>query len=80
MDFVILFLFIITIASAFLALELEKRIHAILSMGCATISVGVLLIYVGASYVGVFHLLIYTGVLTVLFAASANFLEKEENI
>lgn len=80
MDYVILFLFIITITSAFLALELEKRIHAILSMGCSTISVGVLLIYVGANYVGVFHLLIYTGVLTVLFAVSANFLEKEENI
>ena len=78
MDFVILSLLIISISSAFLSLELEKRIHAILSLGLSTICIGLLLIYIGAIFVGIFHLLIYTGVLTVLFASSANFLDKEE--
>ncbi|MCY3411250.1 MAG: hypothetical protein INQ03_06375 [Candidatus Heimdallarchaeota archaeon] len=78
MDLIIFVLMILAITSAFFALEFDKRIYAIISLEVSTISIGLILMYINAIYAGLFHLLIYTGVLTVLFAASANFLEYKE--
>ena len=79
MDYFILTFLLFSIIAAYFSLELKERIHAILSMGLSTISIGILLLYLNATYAGIFHLMIYTGVLTVLFATSANFFGKEEN-
>ncbi len=78
MDYVILSFLVIAIVLAVLALDAEQRMLAIISLEGCTVCVGLLFLYVGALYVGVFHLLIYTGVLTVLFAVSSNYLDKEE--
>jgi len=40
-----------------------------------TILTGLLFLYVGAIFAGVFQLLVYSGVLTVLFASSSYLLE-----
>lgn len=78
MDYFILSTSILAIIFAVLAIDLEKRMLAIMSLEGCMLCIGILLLYKQAFYAGVFHLMIYTGVLTVLFAASANFLDKEE--
>ncbi|MHA2089842.1 MAG: NADH-quinone oxidoreductase subunit J [Candidatus Kariarchaeaceae archaeon] len=77
MDYVILILFSTAIISAFLSLESEKRINSLAFMVFSTSLIGILFLYAGALYAGVFQLLVYSGVLTVLFAATSYFLETE---
>ena len=74
-DVVILFLFLVAIIAGFLAVEVQVRINSIIWMIVSNIAIGLLFIYVGAQYLGVFQLLIYAGVLAVLFIATANFIE-----
>lgn len=78
MSAIIFSLSIITIIFAFYALEAEDRLHSIVSIGLATISTGAIFLYLGAMYVAVFHLVVYSGVMTVLFAAVAHFLPEDE--
>ena len=80
MSAIIFILSIITIIFAFYALEAEDRLHSIVSIGLATISTGTIFLYLGAIYVAVFHLVVYSGVMTVLFAAIAHFLSEDEII
>lgn len=86
MSATILLLCVITIIFAYYALEAEDRLHSVVSLGIMTISTGAIFLYLGAIYVAVFHLVVYSGVMTVLFAAVAHFLpetieieEEEEN-
>ena len=78
MPAVIFILSIITIIFAFYALEAEDRLHSIVSIGLATISTGAIFLYLGAIYVAVFHLVVYSGVMTVLFASVAHFLPEDK--
>ena len=80
MDYIILILFAATIFLAFLSISADNRLGVILFMVSAIICLGLLFIYVGAVYAGIMTLLVYGGVLTVLFAATAYTLEtrKEE--
>ena len=77
MDYVIFILFSFVLLTAFLSLESEKRINSLAFMVFSTSTLGILFIYVGALYAGVFQLLVYAGVLTVLFSATSYFLESE---
>jgi len=58
---------IISIIFAILALELKNTIHAILSLLCFTAAIGLLYLTIGATYVAVFQLSIYSAAMTVLF-------------
>lgn len=80
MDYVIFILFSFVLLTAFLSLESEKRINSLVFMVFSTTTLGILFIYVGALYAGVFQLLVYAGVLTVLFSATSYFLESESII
>jgi NADH:ubiquinone oxidoreductase subunit 6 (subunit J) len=74
---IIFILSIVTIIFAYYSLETEDRLHSIVSLGFATISTGCIFLYLGAIYVAVFHLVVYSGVMTVLFAAIAHFVTDE---
>ena len=65
----------IAIFFAFLAIEANTRLQSILLMVFSTIALGMLFIAIGAVYAGIFQLLVYSGVLSVLFAATAYILE-----
>lgn len=74
---IIFILSIITIIFSYYSLEAEDRLHSVISLGLATISAGCIFLYLGAIYVAVFHFLVYSGVMTVLFAALAHFLPED---
>jgi NADH:ubiquinone oxidoreductase subunit 6 (subunit J) len=78
MDYIILILFAATIFLAFLSISAENRMGVILFMVSAIICLGILFIYIGAVYAGILTLLVYGGVLTVLFAATAYTLETRK--
>ena len=64
--------------AAFMAVEVQKAIYSILWMITSNASLGLLFLYVGAHYLAAFHLLVYAGVLAVLFASTANFVQQTE--
>jgi NADH:ubiquinone oxidoreductase subunit 6 (subunit J) len=73
MDYFIFIISLLAIISSFLAIEVEDRIKSILLLLTFSTVIGVGFIYVGALYSGIFQLLVYSGVITVLFAATAYF-------
>lgn len=73
MHYLLLLLLIAALVFAWIALEQKERINSLFFLILATSSIGLLYIYVGAIYSGVFQLLVYSGVLTVLFAATSYF-------
>lgn len=62
-----LLLCIISVVFAILALELKNTIHAILALLCFTAALGLLYLTLGATYVAVFQISIYSAAMTVLF-------------
>lgn len=76
MDFVIVIGFLVAASTALASLEIKERIQSLVLLLISTAAIGFLFIYVGAIYVGVFQLLVYSGVMTVLFAATSYFLES----
>ena len=84
MNVLYIILFVIAIFFAFLAIEANTRLQSILLMVFSTIALGMLFIAIGAVYAGIFQLLVYSGVLSVLFAATAYILEtipvKEDEV
>ena len=78
MDWFIIIGFILTIAFAFTAAEVEDRLLMIVFLFLTTLFLGLLFIYVGAVYAGIFHFLVYSGVLTVLFAATSYLVENRQ--
>ena len=67
-----------TIIAAIVALEAEKLSRAIVSLALSSIGIGVIFLFLGATYAGVFELLIYGGVLLILFLVVASFVESED--
>ena len=78
MSITIFTLCVVTILFAYYSLEAEDRLHSVVSLGLTTISKGAIFMYIGAIYVAVFHLVVYSGVMTVLFAAVAHFMPETE--
>lgn len=74
---ILVILFIIGLAFSFFALEVEERIYTVLYLLFATLCFGALLLYVQAIYIGLFYILIYSGLLSVLFASVSNLFENE---
>ena len=77
MDYLLLVLLASGLIFALIALEQEERINSLFFLILATSAIGLLYIYVGALYSGVFQLLVYSGVLTVLFASTSYFVTTE---
>lgn len=75
----ILFLAFFTVAMAITALEAEKSSRAIVALALSSISIGLIFLLLGAVYAAVFELLIYGGVLIILFMAVASFTEDPES-
>ena len=80
MAIMIFILCVLTIIFAYYSLEAEDRLHSVVSLGLTPISTGAIFLYLGAVYVAVFHLVVYSGVMTVLFAAVAHFMPEDEII
>jgi NADH:ubiquinone oxidoreductase subunit 6 (subunit J) len=79
MESLVLFLlFIGGLIFSFLALEVEERMYTIILLLIATLCFGFLLIYSQAYLIGLFYILIYSGILSVLFATASNFLETND--
>ncbi len=76
-DIFVLILFAAAIIFAFLAMTADKSMNSIAFMVFATIAIGLLYMYVGATYVGIFQLIVYSGVLSVLFASTEYMLQSE---
>jgi len=74
----ILILALFTIITAIVALEAERLSRAIVSLALSSIGIGVIFLLLGATYAGVFELLIYGGVLLILFLVVASFVESED--
>ncbi|MFX0117477.1 MAG: hypothetical protein ACFFB3_23220 [Candidatus Hodarchaeota archaeon] len=74
----ILLLSIVAIASAIAALEAEKISRAIVALAIWSGALGFIFLHVGANYAAVYELLLYGGVLIVLFMVAASFTEHEE--
>ena len=71
-----LVLCVIAMISAFLSLKLRDSFHAILSLLCFTISIGLLYFVMGANYVAVFELSVYSGAMTVLMLVAVYMLKR----
>jgi NADH:ubiquinone oxidoreductase subunit 6 (subunit J) len=80
LSFTIFILCVITIIFAYYSLEAEDRLHSVVSLGLTTVTTGAIFLYLGALYVAVFHLVVYSGVMTVLFAAVAHFLPEDDSL
>ena len=58
---------IISIVLAILVMKVEDTIHAILALMGLTLVLGIIYLLLGAFYVGVFQLSIYTAAMTIVF-------------
>lgn len=79
MDTMILFLlFSGGLIASFLSLEVRERMYSVILLLIGTLFFGITLLYSQAFIIGLFYLLVYSGLLTVLFASVSNFIEIEE--
>ena len=76
----ILIFALFTIIAAIVALEAENLSRAIISLALSSIGIGVIFLLLGATYAGLFELLIYGGVLLILFLVVASFVESEDEL
>ena len=74
---VLTILFGLGLLFSYIALEVEKRIYTVVYLLLATLAFGAILLYIEALYIGLFYILVYSGLLSVLFASISNFLEEE---
>ena len=74
----ILIFALFTIITAIVALEAERLSRAIVSLALSSIGIGMIFLSLGATYAGLFELLIYGGVLLILFLVVASFVESED--
>jgi NADH:ubiquinone oxidoreductase subunit 6 (subunit J) len=74
----ILIFALFTIIAAIVALEAERLSRAIVSLALSSIGIGTIFLFLGATYAGLFELLIYGGVLLILFLVVASFVESED--
>ena len=79
MDTMILFLLLSGgLIASFLSLEVRERMYSVILLLIGTLFFGITLLYSQAFIIGLFYLLVYSGLLTVLFASVSNFIEIEE--
>ncbi len=76
----ILIFALFTIIAAIVALEAESLSRAIVSLALSSIGIGVIFLLLGATYAGLFELLIYGGVLLIHFLVVASFVESEDEL
>ncbi|MHA2273733.1 MAG: hypothetical protein ACXACI_17940 [Candidatus Hodarchaeales archaeon] len=74
----ILLLSLVSVASALAALEVERISRAIVALAIWSGAIGFIFLHVGANYAAVYMLLLYGGVLIVLFMVAASFAEHEK--
>jgi len=67
---------VMSIVFAVLSLKLRDTIHAILALLCFTISIALLYFIMGAHYVAIFELSIYSGAMTTLFLIAVYMLRR----
>ncbi len=79
MDAIIAILCMTALIGAFVTLEAEKRTRAMVGLIVANASIGFVFIALEAFYAGMMQLLIYAGVLTILFLSTASLLENEQD-
>jgi len=70
MDLLLLLLLIVMLVSALLCLEVEDTTLMLLLLVVFATALGLAFVYVGAVFAGIFQLIIYAGVMTVLFIAT----------
>ena len=75
---VIAILFVLGLVFSYIALEVKERMYTVVFLLLATLCFGSLLLYIQAYFIGLFYILIYSGLLSVLFASVSNFLEQEK--
>ncbi|MDH5267310.1 MAG: NADH-quinone oxidoreductase subunit J [Candidatus Bathyarchaeota archaeon] len=66
-DFIQIFLIIVTIVLAILTIEIKDMLHAIVCLCGMGVTIGMLFAILNAPYVAVFQLLIYAGAVIALF-------------
>lgn len=81
MDSTILFiLFSGGLLFSFISLEVEERMYTVISLLIGTLFFGAILLYSEAYIIGLFYLLVYSGLLSVLFASVSGFIERSEEL
>ena len=81
MDSLVLFLlFTGGLLFSFLSLEVKERMYTVIFLLIGTIFFGLILLYSQAYIIGIFYLLVYSGLLSVLFASVSNFIENSETL
>ena len=79
-DYVLAFLCLVAVVGAFLTLETEKRQRAMIALFVANAAVGLLFMRLNAMYAASFQLLIYAGVLVILFLSTSALLEHHKEV
>ena len=77
---ILLILFAGGILFSFLSLEVEERLYTVILLLIGTLFFGVILLYSEAYIIGLFYLLVYSGLLSVLFASVSSFIEKNDQV
>ena len=81
MDSTILFiLFSGGLLFSFISLEVEERMYTVISLLIGTLFFGAILLYSEAYIIGLFYLLVYSGLLSDLFASVSGFIERSEEL
>lgn len=75
-DIASLILLPLTLILAVLTVEFENLMYAVLSFCGMTISLGLLFLLLGAPYVALFQILVYTGAVGVLFIITIMLTER----
>ena len=78
MDIVLGLLAACALLGTFATMEADRRTRAMIGLFVANASVGLIFLYLNAVYAGLFQLLIYAGVLVILFLSTAALLEVQE--
>ena len=76
---ILLFLFLAGLLFSFLSLEAEERMYTVILLLIGTVFFGLILLYSEAYIIGLFYLLVYSGLLSVLFASVSNFIENSDS-
>lgn len=77
---ILLILFSGGILFSFLSLEVEERLYTVILLLIGTLFFGAILLYSEAYIIGLFYLLVYSGLLSVLFASVSSFIEKDDKV
>ena len=68
----------LAVIMSYMAIEEVDSIKSILLLLGFTICLGILFILITANFVGYFHLLVYSGVITILFSLTSHYAEPNQ--